>query len=1147
MNKTWLLFVVMVATAVGQPDTELSSPTCVLLTLEGKVEFAQRGSDQWVAAEVGQAVAPGDRLRTSLRSRATLRWSNLSTVRLNQLTTLEVQPPGEPGKKPELDLKSGAAYFFSREKPEDVRFRTPAASGAIRGTEFNLAVGQDGETLLTLLDGEVDLSNRDGALTLNSGEQGIAKAGSPPRKTAVLDAVSIIQWALYYPAVVAPDDIGLSDPEREELTESIDFYSRGDLITALSRYPENRRPASDSERTFLAALLLSVGQVEQTETELAACTTESGPARALQELIHVVKGEPDGNALPPVTASEWMARSYSLQAELRLDEALQAARTASVLAPEFGGAWIRCAELEFGFGRRRDAEDALARGLGLSDLNAQGLVLRGFLAGARNHRQQALEDFERAIAVDGSLGNAWLGRGLIRFSQDRKRDGLEDLQVAATLEPNRAVFRSYLGKGFAESWDPKRAAKEFDLAKRLDPNDPTPWLYSALLDQQRNRVNTAISDLEKSQRLNDNRAVFRSSLLLDQDEAVRSANLAAVYQDAGLFDYSVQEAARAVNSDYANPSAHLFLANSYDALRDPNLFNLRYETPWFSEQMLANLLMPVGGGSLSPTVSQQEYSRFFAGNNIGIFSDTEYLSNGDWRQQGSQYGTIGNTSYSLDVFYQSLNGWRPNNDLDDLNLGLRLKQQITDKDSVYFEANYVDRSSGDVAQYYDQNDASQTLRITERQSPNLLLGYHREWSPGNHTLLLGGLFDDTLKADDTAYPFLWNRVQAFPPYGGSPYTSYTDGLTFERDLNLGSVEGQQIYETSRQSLIVGARYQGGTVDTSSQMSGLGLAESVDGSLDRAGVYAYENFQLLDNLLVTAGLSYDYIRYPESVGFIPVEASTSKDQVSPKAGVVWSPWEDTHVRAAYSSSLGGLYFDNSVRLEPVQVAGFNQAFRSLLPESFGGSVPGTRFQTVGVGLDQRLKTRTYLSVSGEWLWSDGTRAAGALTNAPVVLFPPVVPTGTTGFGQDLEYRESSLIVAANQLAGDCFAFGAGYRLTYADLTTSTSGLTPAAPDVESSAFLHRVNLDARYTHPCGFFAQFGAIWTQQSNRDSVSDLAGDDFWQLNAFVGYRFLQRRVEATVGVVNITDQDYQLNPLTLYSELPRDRSIFAGLKFYF
>jgi hypothetical protein len=47
--------------------------------------------------------------------------------------------------------------------------------------------------------------------------------------------------------------------------------------------------------------------------------------------------------------------------------------------------------------------------------------------------------------------------------------------------------------------------------------------------------------------------------LLDQDRAVRSANLAAIYQDAGMSDISVREAARAVNADYANYSSHLFL------------------------------------------------------------------------------------------------------------------------------------------------------------------------------------------------------------------------------------------------------------------------------------------------------------------------------------------------------------------------------------------------------------------------------------------------------------------------------------------------------------------------------------------------------------------------------------------------------------
>jgi Flp pilus assembly protein TadD len=107
------------------------------------------------------------------------------------------------------------------------------------------------------------------------------------------------------------------------------------------------------------------------------------------------------------------------------------------------------------------------------------------------------------------------------------------LQVAATLEPQRALLRSYLGKAFSQTRDSERAEKELRLAQRLDPNDPTAWLYSALLAEQQNRINEAVRDLEKSQDLNNNRSVFRSQLLLDQDKAVRSANLARIYQDVG--------------------------------------------------------------------------------------------------------------------------------------------------------------------------------------------------------------------------------------------------------------------------------------------------------------------------------------------------------------------------------------------------------------------------------------------------------------------------------------------------------------------------------------------------------------------------------------------------------------------------------------
>src|SRR5207245_2635181 len=211
--------------------------------------------------------------------------------------------------------------------------------------------------------------------------------------------------------------------------------------------------------------------------------------------------------------------------------------------------------------------------------NAQALALKGFLLAAQNKTREAINWFNEAIAVDSALGNAWLGRGLCRIRQGDAIGGREDLLVAAALEPQRALLRGYLGKAYAEEGDHPRARKELELAEGLDKNDPTAWLYSALLNQQYNRINEAIRDLEHSEDLNDNRSVYRSSLLLDQDRAVRSANLAAIYRDAGMFDVSVREASRAVIYAYANYSAHLFLANRYDQLRDPNGGNLRYETP----------------------------------------------------------------------------------------------------------------------------------------------------------------------------------------------------------------------------------------------------------------------------------------------------------------------------------------------------------------------------------------------------------------------------------------------------------------------------------------------------------------------------------------------------------------------------------------
>ncbi|HTD65359.1 MAG TPA: TonB-dependent receptor, partial [Candidatus Limnocylindria bacterium] len=734
-------------------------------------------------------------------------------------------------------------------------------------------------------------------------------------------------------------------------------------------------------------------------------------------------------------------------------------------------------------------------------------------------------------------------------------EGRQDLQVAATRELQRSLLRSYLGKAWSHTWDAARAEKELGLAKKFDPNDPTPWLYSAILAEQQNRMNEAVSDLEKSQELNENRSVFRSRLLLDQDKAVRSANLARIYQDAGMIDWSLREGIRAVSYNYANFSAHQFLANSYTALRDPKQINLRYEAPALSEYFIASLLSPVGATPLSQTVSQQEYTRLFDRDHFGVASSTEYFSSGDWVQAGSQYGRYGNMDYSLDAFYRTDKGQRPNNDLERTEFAGRFRQQITPQDTLYFEAQRSESDSGDLAQYYNQTNASRTLRAKEVQEPNLFLGYHREWNPGVHTLFLGSRFEDDLQIRDPNYPIYFFRYSDGVVVSNRSET-VRDPMRFRTDLEAYSAELQQIFSVPKNTLIIGGRFQYGFSDTfNSVISAVTNAGQIDfrtknrTELVRQSIYAYDQWSPWQPVQFTVGIAYDRLNYPDNIDIAPISGSeSSKDQISPKAGVIWTVDDRTHVRAAYTRSLGGVFFDNSFRLEPTQVGGFNQSFRSVAPESAVGQVPGTRFETYGVGVDHRLPTRTYLNADAEVLNSKATRTFGVLTNS---IFLPV-PDRASSARQKIEYEERSFTVSVNQLVGRDWAFGVRYRISDAELKSRFPVISDAVGRAtgfnrDTEATLQQLSLSAIYNLPCGFFANGEAIWTAQNNRGDTSDLEDDCFWQLNVFVGYRFWRRRAEARVGLLNVTDQDYRLSPVNLYTELPRERTFYASFKFYF
>src|SRR5205814_4852815 len=79
-------------------------------------------------------------------------------------------------------------------------------------------------------------------------------------------------------------------------------------------------------------------------------------------------------------------------------------------------------------------------------------------------------------------------------------------------------------------------------------------------------------------------------------------------------------------------------------------------------------------------------------------------------------------------------------------LSIQGKQQLTPEDSIYAQAVFNKVEGGDLAQYFDQSAAQSGFRFREKEEPILTLGYHREWNPGLHTLLLVNRLSDTLSA-----------------------------------------------------------------------------------------------------------------------------------------------------------------------------------------------------------------------------------------------------------------------------------------------------------------------------------------------------------------------------------------------------------------
>ncbi len=694
-------------------------------SIEGEAEV-QRGGGAWRAAQPDQSLCEGDTIRVGLRSRVAVQLINDAVLRIDQNTSIRlVNISGEKNEESWIDVVSGALQSFSRQ-PWLLKVTTPHLEGDIDGTEFYVQV-QDDRSQLLVLEGRVQVSNDKGRVTLASGEAATVEAGKGPVSRIVVRPRDAVQWALYYLPLLylRPDAFPPGPGWQGSVRQSIELYLRGDGKKALDRVAAVPEAARDPRfLTYRAALLLAVGRVDEAGADLRRAlrwSANHSDALALQSVIAVVQNDQD-RALELAeravgadagSATALIARSYAEQARFDLEAALADLEKAVRLAPENALAWARLAELRSSFGRLDLALEAAQEAVVLEpDLSRTQTVL-GFAYLTEVKTAQAEEAFNKAIARDQADPLPRLGLGLAKIREGDLREGRRELELAAGLDPNHSMVRSYLGKAYFEEKRPALTDREYATAKELDPRDPTPYFYDAIQKQTTNRPVEALQDMQKAIELNDNRAVYRSRLLLDSDLAARSASLARIYTDLGFQQLALVEGWKSVNTDPTNYSAHRFLADSYSVLP-------RHEIARVSELLQSQLLQPINTTPIQPHLAESnlflisaqgpgalsfnEFNPIFNRNGLTFQTSGLVGENSTYAGEGILSGIYQKTSFSVGGFHFSTDGFRENADQRDEIANVFVQQELSPQTSIQTEYRYRDVEHGDIQQLFFPED-----------------------------------------------------------------------------------------------------------------------------------------------------------------------------------------------------------------------------------------------------------------------------------------------------------------------------------------------------------------------------------------------------------------------------------------------------------
>ncbi len=906
-----------------------------LVSAEGTTTIKLANNPNWLQAPLNTAFCTGDRISVT-ESRAAVRLINDTIVRLDVNTSLTFLPQE---KSYWAELLDGVAHFITR-TPKSFQIKTGALNAAVDGTEFIVSIERD-QTRVLVIEGSVVAANKLGSVDLVAKEQAVATESTAPIKSTVISLVNSVDWALHYPPVSFPTSI-------ENVDEAV---KQGRFLDAYQLLQEADDKKAD-DLALEASLALNLGRVAEAEQILRSVKNDKAEnievVRALLKLVYGQVQEAQSQVLGITNqnsnnAAAWQVLSYTQQANFKLEKALESTKRAEKINSDDGVVQARLAELSLMRNQISNALRYSANAIKLAPKFSRSHTINAFAQLNRRNISAAKKAFQRAADINSADPQAALGLGLINVRKGNLLGGREYLELAAALDPTNSLPRSVLGKLYYEINRNDFAQEQFNLAKEFDPNDPTPWFYNALKEQDENNPAGALKELKIAQEKNDNRAVYRSRLLLDKDEAARGASLGNIYRQLGFDQLALREGTKAIEQAPDEYAGHRLVAESY--IDDPFHQSVRTSEALQARihQPIGTAPLPIGLGETGLFVRQgvgpselglNEFTPLFIQEGFNGRTSVVVGTQDTKAFDASLYGNTSNFSMNAGIYNYASDGFRVNNDAD---YEIRtIGAQYAPNDRAQFFVDYTQRESdaGDLSTNFDPDNFSETSRQTEtRERFNL----GTKLNLLNNFMLLASVINEE-RETDFSLPLL------FP--GGV----FLD-LGAKEEAIINNDELQIVTELKYFRLSSGIQSVNNKVNTFEKAS---FIESIE-DWDYQNYYTdfYSEFSSV-NLKLLAGLGFESISGDRTgENYIEIE---KQERIVPRFGLSWTAVPELIFRTAYSQNFNTISGGTS-SLRNTHVFGFLTQYDEL---------PGLESKNRGVGLDFSM---TNVSFGAEFINRD----------------------------------------------------------------------------------------------------------------------------------------------------------------------------------